>query len=151
MRLWFRRIEILYECFSIPGFLFCLLSLFCGLMMAYFDKRSARILKKEDAKTGMFFVVTLLLPRKTILYMFCFELLLEFNLVGLAMVLGEVIRITDVKDFPLSVWLIFIICVTYYVSVFPFISLGLWVSSLVSYYRQWIVVIHFTFSEWKLE
>ncbi|XP_066912299.1 lysosomal dipeptide transporter MFSD1-like [Clytia hemisphaerica] len=71
------------------GFLFCLLSLFCSLAMAFFDKRAARILKKQDAQTG------------------------------------EEIRITDVKDFPLSVWLIFIICVTYYVAVFPFISLGL--------------------------
>ena len=34
------------------GFLFCLLSLFCGLMMAFFDKRAARLLKKDDAKTG---------------------------------------------------------------------------------------------------
>jgi len=71
------------------GVAFCLLSLFCGLVMAFLDSRAARILKKSSAKTG------------------------------------EVIRITDVKDFPLSVWLIFIICVTYYVAVFPFISLGL--------------------------
>lgn len=71
------------------GFLFCLLSLFCGVMMAFFDKRAARLLKKNEAKTG------------------------------------EVIHLTDVKDFPLSVWLIFIICVAYYVAVFPFISLGL--------------------------
>uniref|UniRef100_A0A8C5C9Z8 Lysosomal dipeptide transporter MFSD1 n=1 Tax=Gadus morhua TaxID=8049 RepID=A0A8C5C9Z8_GADMO len=28
---------------------------------------------------------------------------------------GEVIKLTDVKDFPLSLWLIFIICVGYYV------------------------------------
>eukprot|EP00794_Sanderia_malayensis_P005634 gene5634-6330_t len=71
------------------GSVFCLLSLFCALMMAYFDRRASRILKKEDAKTG------------------------------------EVVRITDVKDFPMSAWLIFIICVSYYVAVFPFISLGL--------------------------
>uniref|UniRef100_A0A8D0B1D8 Lysosomal dipeptide transporter MFSD1 n=1 Tax=Salvator merianae TaxID=96440 RepID=A0A8D0B1D8_SALMN len=37
---------------------------------------------------------------------------------------GEVIKITDVKDFSLSLWLIFIICVCYYVAVFPFIGLG---------------------------
>ncbi|XP_018117824.1 major facilitator superfamily domain-containing protein 1 [Xenopus laevis] len=36
----------------------------------------------------------------------------------------EVIKITDVKDFSLSLWLIFIICVCYYVAVFPFIGLG---------------------------
>ena len=71
------------------GFAFCLLSLVCALVMAFLDRRAARILKMNDAKTG------------------------------------EVIRLTDVKDFPLSVWLIFIICVAYYVAVFPFISLGL--------------------------
>lgn len=38
---------------------------------------------------------------------------------------GEVIHLKDLKDFPLSAWLIFIICVTYYVAVFPFIGLGL--------------------------
>ena len=37
---------------------------------------------------------------------------------------GEVIKLTDVKDFPLSLWLIFIICVGYYVAIFPFIGLG---------------------------
>ncbi|XP_066565447.1 lysosomal dipeptide transporter MFSD1 isoform X2 [Amia ocellicauda] len=37
---------------------------------------------------------------------------------------GEVIKLTDVKDFSLSLWLIFIICVGYYVAVFPFIGLG---------------------------
>ena len=38
---------------------------------------------------------------------------------------GEVIHLRDLKDFPMSAWLIFIICVTYYVAVFPFIGLGL--------------------------
>ncbi|CAH1780917.1 unnamed protein product [Owenia fusiformis] len=38
---------------------------------------------------------------------------------------GEVIKITDVKDFPASFWLICVICVAYYVTVFPFIGLGL--------------------------
>ncbi|KAG7471083.1 hypothetical protein MATL_G00120700 [Megalops atlanticus] len=37
---------------------------------------------------------------------------------------GEVIKLTDVKDFSLSLWLIFIICVAYYVAIFPFIGLG---------------------------
>ena len=37
---------------------------------------------------------------------------------------GDVIKLTAVKDFPLSLWLIFIICVAYYVAIFPFISLG---------------------------
>uniref|UniRef100_A0A3Q3BN16 Lysosomal dipeptide transporter MFSD1 n=1 Tax=Kryptolebias marmoratus TaxID=37003 RepID=A0A3Q3BN16_KRYMA len=37
---------------------------------------------------------------------------------------GEVIKLTDVKDFPSTLWLIFIICVGYYVAIFPFIGLG---------------------------
>ncbi|KAJ3590835.1 hypothetical protein NHX12_008783, partial [Muraenolepis orangiensis] len=37
---------------------------------------------------------------------------------------GEVIKLTDVKDFPLSLWLLFLICVGYYVAIFPFIGLG---------------------------
>ncbi|KAJ8280343.1 hypothetical protein GJAV_G00053430 [Gymnothorax javanicus] len=37
---------------------------------------------------------------------------------------GEVIKLTDVKDFPFSLWLIFIICVAYYAAIFPFIGLG---------------------------
>ncbi|XP_065070271.1 major facilitator superfamily domain-containing protein 1-like [Rhopilema esculentum] len=38
---------------------------------------------------------------------------------------GEIIRLKDIKEFPFSCWLIFIICVMYYVSVFSFIDLGL--------------------------
>uniref|UniRef100_A0AAY4DZK8 Lysosomal dipeptide transporter MFSD1 n=1 Tax=Denticeps clupeoides TaxID=299321 RepID=A0AAY4DZK8_9TELE len=37
---------------------------------------------------------------------------------------GEVIKLKDVKNFPLELWLIFIICVGYYVAIFPFIGLG---------------------------
>ncbi|XP_063763228.1 major facilitator superfamily domain-containing protein 1 isoform X2 [Eleginops maclovinus] len=37
---------------------------------------------------------------------------------------GEVIKLTDVKDFPFTLWLIFFICVGYYVAIFPFIGLG---------------------------
>jgi hypothetical protein len=37
---------------------------------------------------------------------------------------GEVVRLTDVKDFPAIFWLISVVCVAYYVAVFPFIALG---------------------------
>ncbi|XP_053404412.1 major facilitator superfamily domain-containing protein 1-like isoform X2 [Mercenaria mercenaria] len=37
----------------------------------------------------------------------------------------EVIRIRDVKDFGFKFWLLCVICVAYYVAVFPFIGLGL--------------------------
>ncbi|XP_054569652.1 major facilitator superfamily domain-containing protein 1 isoform X3 [Eptesicus fuscus] len=43
---------------------------------------------------------------------------------GVTLMIGEVIKLTDVKDFSLPLWLIFIICVCYYVAVFPFIGLG---------------------------
>ncbi|MGH0137207.1 UNVERIFIED_CONTAM: hypothetical protein FKN15_056911 [Acipenser sinensis] len=43
---------------------------------------------------------------------------------GITLLIGEVIKLTDVKDFSISLWLIFIICVCYYVAVFPFIGLG---------------------------
>ncbi|MGH0143759.1 UNVERIFIED_CONTAM: hypothetical protein FKN15_001464 [Acipenser sinensis] len=43
---------------------------------------------------------------------------------GITLLIGEVIKLTDVKDFSISLWLIFLICVCYYVAVFPFIGLG---------------------------
>ena len=49
----------------------------------------------------------------------------EFLFVDVFRLTGEVIRLRDVKDFPLTLWLIFIICVSYYVAIFPFIGLGL--------------------------
>ena len=38
--------------------------------------------------------------------------------------IGEVIKITDIKDFSLAFWMITLICVFYYVAIFPFTSLG---------------------------
>uniref|UniRef100_A0A4W3K0M4 Lysosomal dipeptide transporter MFSD1 n=1 Tax=Callorhinchus milii TaxID=7868 RepID=A0A4W3K0M4_CALMI len=66
----------------------CIFSLLCALFLGYLDRRAAKILNKEQEKTG------------------------------------EVIKLTDVKHFPASLWLIFFICVGYYVAVFPFIGLG---------------------------
>ena len=37
---------------------------------------------------------------------------------------GEVIKLRDIKDFSLPLILVFVICVCYYVAVFPFIGLG---------------------------
>ncbi|KAG8195769.1 hypothetical protein JTE90_004776 [Oedothorax gibbosus] len=37
---------------------------------------------------------------------------------------GEVIRLSDIKDFPATFWVITIICVAYYAAIFPFIGLG---------------------------
>lgn len=39
-------------------------------------------------------------------------------------IIGEKISLRDVKDFSLSLWLIFIVCVAYYVTVFPFIGVA---------------------------
>lgn len=37
---------------------------------------------------------------------------------------GDEIKLTDALKFPLSLWLVFVICVCFYCAVFPFISLG---------------------------
>ena len=37
---------------------------------------------------------------------------------------GEVVRLSDVKSFPPSFWLLSVVCLAYYVAIFPFISLG---------------------------
>lgn len=38
---------------------------------------------------------------------------------------GELIKLRDIKDFGAKFWLLCVICVTYYVTIFPFISLAL--------------------------
>lgn len=37
---------------------------------------------------------------------------------------NEVVRLSDIKDFPVSFWLMCGSCVAYYVAIFPFIGLG---------------------------
>ena len=37
---------------------------------------------------------------------------------------GEVVRLRDVTSFPVSFWLLSVVCLAYYVAIFPFISLG---------------------------
>lgn len=44
----------------------------------------------------------------------------------------EVIRLSDVKYFNGIFWLIAIICIAYYVAIFPFIALGKYVSPQIS-------------------
>ncbi|CAH0392633.1 unnamed protein product [Bemisia tabaci] len=36
----------------------------------------------------------------------------------------EVVRLTDIKDFPKSFWMVTFVIVTYYVAIFPFVALG---------------------------
>ncbi|TRY74960.1 hypothetical protein TCAL_08667 [Tigriopus californicus] len=38
--------------------------------------------------------------------------------------LASLIRLADIKQFPLQFWIICFICVAYYVAIFPFVSLG---------------------------
>jgi 1,4-dihydroxy-2-naphthoate octaprenyltransferase len=37
---------------------------------------------------------------------------------------GEVPRLSDVKTFKVSFWMVSVVCVAYYVAIFPFIALG---------------------------
>lgn len=37
---------------------------------------------------------------------------------------AEEFRLLDIKDFKATFWLVTVICVTYYVTVFPFISIA---------------------------
>lgn len=81
-----------YQCLGTTLFVggsFCLLSMFCALMMFYFDKRAQRILRRDEGTTG------------------------------------DVIALRDIKYFGTKFWLLCVICVAYYVAVFPFISLAL--------------------------
>ncbi|XP_065887478.1 major facilitator superfamily domain-containing protein 1-like [Dysidea avara] len=71
------------------GVFFCVLSLLAAVVLGLFDRRAAKILRRDEAKTG------------------------------------EVINIKDILYFPMSLWLIFLICVLYYVTVFPFVGLGI--------------------------
>lgn len=73
---------------------------------------------------------------------------------------GEQISLRDVKDFPLRLWIIFIVCVAYYVTVFPFIGLAVLflmekygyeskqaniINSLVGFSSlQWLVCVYCT-------
>ncbi|KAL5475426.1 hypothetical protein EMCRGX_G025241 [Ephydatia muelleri] len=41
-----------------------------------------------------------------------------------AAAVGQKPSLRDLKDFPIPVWLVFLVCVTYYVSVFPFIGMA---------------------------
>ena len=48
-----RRDEsVKYFYLFVTGVAFCMLSLFCACIMAFFDSRAAKILKKAKAETG---------------------------------------------------------------------------------------------------
>lgn len=94
----------------------CVLSLLCATICFILDKRASKLLKKDDVKTGTPLLL-LLIPVAHLLVPFS-------NTCSLMNYAGEVIKITDVKYFPMTFWFISLLCVTYYVAVFPFISLG---------------------------
>lgn len=66
----------------------CIFSLISGLLMAYFDKRAEKILKRTPPSSG------------------------------------EVVKFSDVFHFGLDFWLVSFICVLYYITIFPFVALG---------------------------
>lgn len=37
---------------------------------------------------------------------------------------GEIVQLSDVKTFKVTFWMVSVICVAYYVAIFPFIALG---------------------------
>lgn len=72
------------------------MSLLCAMVLAVFDYRAEKVLKRETAGAG------------------------------------EVVRLSDIKDFPVSFWLMCGSCVAYYVAIFPFIGLGKSVEFLIA-------------------
>ena len=62
---------------------------------------------------------------------------------------GEQISFKDIKDFPLRLWLVFIICVAYYVTVFPFIGLATYVCT-ISFWNKHLQALKLiiTLSDW---
>jgi len=67
----------------------CIFSLLCAFLLAFYDKRADRILKRNQDSDE------------------------------------QLIKFRDILTFPATTWLISIICVAYYVAVFPFVGLGL--------------------------
>ena len=82
-------------------------SLVCAVVLGLFDKRAERILQRKKKGSG------LLRSHAT------------SSIYNLHTRADERISLRDIKDFPLSLWLVFIICVAYYVSIFPFIGLAM--------------------------
>lgn len=48
----------------------------------------------------------------------------------------EMVQLKDVKKFKLSFWLVALICIAYYVAIFPFIALGKYVKTKIFFYRR---------------
>ena len=44
----------------------------------------------------------------------------------------DVVKLSDILEFPLSFWLLSVVCLAYYVAIFPFISLGQGWDSIMS-------------------
>lgn len=43
---------------------------------------------------------------------------------------GEIAKLSDITTFKMSFWMVSLICVAYYVAIFPFIALGKYVFEL---------------------
>uniref|UniRef100_A0A0V0JB88 Lysosomal dipeptide transporter MFSD1 n=1 Tax=Schistocephalus solidus TaxID=70667 RepID=A0A0V0JB88_SCHSO len=111
----------------------CLLSAFCAVMLAFFFKRYLRASKpiciqESSLNTATSDSLTTCrqppdaLPENDL---YESSPLLPSSSTPTVPQREKTIRLVDICRFPLAIWLICIICVSYYVTVFPFVSLGL--------------------------
>ena len=94
------------------GLGFCILSFGAGIVLGVFDKRAEIITKRKTGDGTHTHTCTHTCTHKKSIVR------------NVRLFAGEKISMRDVKDFPLRLWMIFIVCVTYYVTVFPFIALA---------------------------
>lgn len=69
----------------------CVMSMLCGLILGWMDKRAQRIMNRNDNPSG------------------------------------EVAQLSDIITFKVTFWMVSVVCVAYYVAIFPFIALGKYV------------------------
>ncbi|KAF7257989.1 hypothetical protein EG68_04294 [Paragonimus skrjabini miyazakii] len=84
----------------------CIYSTACTLILAYFTRRAKRILKAHNA---------IIAAKKAE----------ESGDNDSHVEIVKLISPRDILHFPKAIWIICVICVSYYVTVFPFVSLGL--------------------------
>ena len=121
------------------GLGFCILSFGAGIVLGVFDKRAEIITKRKTGDgthththtrthththTHTHTLTHTHTHTRTHTHTHLYTLNKKIIVRNVRLFSGEKISIRDVKDFPLRLWMIFIVCVTYYVTVFPFIALA---------------------------
>jgi len=76
----------------------CVMSLVCSVILGMMDKRRTRLMNIAAVEAR--------------------------DVVKVNDVKIEVVKVTDVKTFPMSFWFLSLTCLAYYAAIFPFISLG---------------------------